>query len=176
MLSDHCLSCLSCLSCPVLSALSVMLVYCGQTAAWIKMPLGAEVGLGPGYIVLDGEPALPPKKGHSTSPTFWPMLIVAKRIKMPLGTVVGLGPGYIVLHGDPAVPPKKGHSTSPHFLAYAYCGQTDQDATWHGGRPQPRPHCVRCRPNFPPTPQPPTFRPISIGTKRLDGSCHLVLR
>ena len=28
------------------------------------MPLGTEVGLGPGDIVLDGDPALPPKKGH----------------------------------------------------------------------------------------------------------------
>ena len=38
-------------------------VYCGQTAGWIKMPLGTEVGLGPGYIVLDGDPALPHWKG-----------------------------------------------------------------------------------------------------------------
>ena len=37
-------------------------VYCGQTAGWIKMALGMEVGFGPGHIVLDGEPApLPPK-------------------------------------------------------------------------------------------------------------------
>ena len=33
-------------------------VYCGQTAAWIKMPLGMEVGFGPGHIVLDEDPAL----------------------------------------------------------------------------------------------------------------------
>jgi len=26
-------------------------VYCGQTAGWIKMPLGTEVNLGPGDIV-----------------------------------------------------------------------------------------------------------------------------
>ena len=32
-------------------------VYCGQTAGWIKMALDTEVGLGPGHIVLDGEPA-----------------------------------------------------------------------------------------------------------------------
>jgi len=32
-------------------------VYCGQTAAWIKMPLGVEVGLGVDDIVLDGDPA-----------------------------------------------------------------------------------------------------------------------
>jgi len=29
-------------------------VYCGQTAAWIKMPLGTEVGLSLRDIVLDG--------------------------------------------------------------------------------------------------------------------------
>jgi len=28
-------------------------VYCGQTAGWIKMPLGTEVNLGPGDVVLD---------------------------------------------------------------------------------------------------------------------------
>jgi len=33
-------------------------VYCGQTAGWIKMPLGMEVGLGPGDVVLDGDPPL----------------------------------------------------------------------------------------------------------------------
>jgi len=27
-------------------------VYCGQTAGWIKMPLGAGVNLGPGDVVL----------------------------------------------------------------------------------------------------------------------------
>jgi len=40
-------------------------VYCDQTAGWIKMPLGMEVGVGPGRIVLDGDPAPRPKKGHS---------------------------------------------------------------------------------------------------------------
>ena len=53
-------------------------VYCGQTAGWIKMALGTEVGSGPGPIVLNGDPAVPfwgelglqlppscPEKGHS---------------------------------------------------------------------------------------------------------------
>ena len=31
-------------------------VYCGQTAGWIKMPLGREVGLDQSNIVLDGDP------------------------------------------------------------------------------------------------------------------------
>jgi len=34
-------------------------VYCGQTAAWIKMPLGAEVDLGLRDIVFDVDPATP---------------------------------------------------------------------------------------------------------------------
>jgi len=34
-------------------------VCCGQTAGWIKMPLGGKVGLGPGHIVLHGDPSHP---------------------------------------------------------------------------------------------------------------------
>ena len=45
----------------------VMLVYCGQTVGRIKMPLGTKLGLGPGHIVLDGDPA--PQKG-ARSPLF----------------------------------------------------------------------------------------------------------
>jgi len=37
-------------------------VYYGQTAGWIKMPLGKEVSLGPGDFVPDGDPAPPPQK------------------------------------------------------------------------------------------------------------------
>jgi len=37
-------------------------VYCDQMAEWIKMSLGMEVDLGPGHIVLDGDP------GHSRAP------------------------------------------------------------------------------------------------------------
>jgi len=62
MLSDRCLSVVSVLS--VLSCLSVALVYCGQTAGWIKMKLGMQVGLVPGHVVLDGT-HLPLPKGHS---------------------------------------------------------------------------------------------------------------
>jgi len=52
-------------------------VRCGQMAEWIKMPLGMEVGLGPGVFVLDGDPALP-KRG--TAHNFRPMSTVAKRL------------------------------------------------------------------------------------------------
>ena len=56
-----------CLS--VLSCLSVTLVYCGQMVRWIKMKFGMQVSLGPGHIVLDGDPASP-RKGAQQPPTF----------------------------------------------------------------------------------------------------------
>jgi len=37
----------------------------GSRCQWIKMPLGMELGLGPGHIVPNGDPAPPPPKGHS---------------------------------------------------------------------------------------------------------------
>jgi len=44
-------------------------------AGWIKMPLGMEVGLGPGDFVLDGDPApLSPKK-RAEPPIFSPFLL-----------------------------------------------------------------------------------------------------
>jgi len=67
--------CYPVLFCPVLSVLSVTLVYYGQTAGWFKMPL--KVGLGPGYVVLDGDPA-PPKRG--TTPNFRLMSVVGKQL------------------------------------------------------------------------------------------------
>ena len=49
---------------------------CGQAAGCIKMPLGMEIGLSPGYFVLDGDPAPSlPQKGQS--PNFPPTSIVA---------------------------------------------------------------------------------------------------
>jgi len=60
----------------LLSCLSHLLVYCGQTVGWTKMPRGMEVGLGPRDIMLDGDPA-PHGNGHSSRPLFgrcllWP--------------------------------------------------------------------------------------------------------
>ena len=48
-------------------------VCCGKTAEWIKIPFGAEVGLGPGHIVLDVDPA--PPKGAQKPPLFGPPLL-----------------------------------------------------------------------------------------------------
>jgi len=43
-------------------------------AGWIKMVLGMEVGLGPDHIVLDGDPAPPPKRAQPP-PIFGPCLL-----------------------------------------------------------------------------------------------------
>jgi len=86
-------------------------VSCGQTAGWIKMPLGVEVGLSPGHNVLDGDP--PSQRG--TAPQFLVHVYCGQTagwIKMPLGTEVDLGPGHIVLHGGQLCPPRK---QSPSF-------------------------------------------------------------
>jgi len=47
------------------SSQSVIHVYFGQTAVYIRIPFGMEVGLSLGDIVLDGDPAPPSLKGHS---------------------------------------------------------------------------------------------------------------
>jgi len=52
-------------------------VYCGQIAGSITIPLGMDVGLSLGAIVLDGEPAPLPYRGTATAPIFglcplWP--------------------------------------------------------------------------------------------------------
>jgi len=46
-------------------------VYCGQMVGWIKLALGMEVGLVPGHIALDGDPAPHPKK-RGEPPIFGP--------------------------------------------------------------------------------------------------------
>jgi len=59
--------------CPVLS---LTLVYCGQTVGWIQMKLGRQVGLGPGHIVLDGDPSPTLTKGNGAQPPiFGPCLL-----------------------------------------------------------------------------------------------------
>ena len=45
-------------------------ICCGQTAGWIKMPLGTEVGFSPGDNVLYGDPSPSPQKGGTAAPHF----------------------------------------------------------------------------------------------------------
>jgi len=58
------------------------------------MKLSMLIGLGPGHIVLDGDPAPPPLKDHR--PQFSTHICcgqMAGWIKMPVGVQIGLGPG-----------------------------------------------------------------------------------
>ena len=88
---------------------SVTLVYCGQTVGWIRMPLGTEVGLGPGHAVL--EAVTSSQKGHNSPLQFSAHVYCGQTagwIKMPLGVEIGLSPGDIVLDGDTATPKERG--------------------------------------------------------------------
>jgi len=122
------------------------------------MPVGTEVGLGPDVIVLDGDTVpLSPKRGRIPSPQFSARVYCGQTagwIKMQLGMEVGLGPGHIVLDGDPALLQKNGGLCPVQFCGPFSLwpnGWMHQDATWYGGRPQPRRLCVSWGPN--PTPK-----------------------
>jgi len=80
------------------------------------MPLGTEVGLGLCDIMLDGDPAPPPLKGHS--PQFSANARCGQTAgwtKMPLGMEIGLGPGDFVFDGDPAAHRKRAHPPPHNF-------------------------------------------------------------
>ena len=79
------------------------------------MPLGMEAELGPGNIVLDGDPAPPNERGtavpHFSAHGYYGQ--IAGWIRILFGMEVGLGPGD-VSDDDPAPPPNgKGHSSHP---------------------------------------------------------------
>jgi len=134
----------------------------------------------PWHVALDGDPAPPPPKEHSSPQSSAHICYdqMAGWIKMPLGREVGLSPGDFVLDGDPAPhSPKRGRAPSFGSCLLWPNGWMDQDGTWHGGRPRSRPHCARWGPSCPSAKkgQSPNFRPMSIVVKRLDGStCHFV--
>jgi len=108
--------------------LCVTLVYCGQTVGWSKMKLYTEVGLSPGDIVLDGDPAPLPKRSTAQSSAHVLCGQMAGWMKMPLGTEVGLGSGNSVRWG-PSSPQR---TKAPNFwpmsivalAAHVCCGQT----------------------------------------------------
>jgi len=86
-------------------------------AAWIKMLLGMELGLGPGDFVLDGDPAPPVQKGGG-APKFSAHVHCGQTagwMKLVLGIEVGLSPGGFVLDGEPA-PSQKGEGGAPSLI------------------------------------------------------------
>jgi len=75
------------------------------------MLLGRKIDLGPGNIVLDGNPALLPKKGHSSPHHLFGQCLLLPNGSMDqdaLGAKVGLGPCDTVLDGGPSSPLKRG--------------------------------------------------------------------
>ena len=109
-------------------------VYCGQTAGWIKMALGKEVGLGPGHIVLDGDTAPLPQKG-TEPPQFLAHVYCGQTagwMKTPLGTEVDLVPGHIMLDGDHAPPlPKGGGAPPPNLRPTFIVAKLLDGSRWH---------------------------------------------
>jgi len=101
--------------------LSVRLVYCGQWVEWMKMKLGTLVGLGPGHILLGGDPAPLTQRGRARLQFSAHICCcqIAAWIKMPLGMEVGLGPRHIVLDGDPA--PLLQRGTAPIRISAHVC-------------------------------------------------------
>jgi len=81
------------------------------------MPLGMEVGLGPGDFVLDRDTTSPPPKTGQSPQLFGPCFCgqTAGWIKMALGTEVGLSPGDFLQDGDQLSSPKRGGAPSPIF-------------------------------------------------------------
>jgi len=63
---------------------------------------------------------------------------------MPLGTEVGLGLHDITFDVDTVTPAKWAHPPDPIFgpCLLRPNGWMDEDATWYGSRPRPRPHCI----------------------------------
>jgi len=143
------------------------------------MALGMEVGLGPGHILLDGDPAPLPERRQT--PNFRPMSVVAKRLHQDTTWYGGRPqPRRHCVIWVPSSPPIKGHSR-PQFSANVRCGQM-------AGWTMPLDMEVGLGPdNFvldaDPAPpekraQPATnFWPMFIVAKRLDRSrCYLVRR
>jgi len=80
------------------------------------MALGAEVGVGPGHIVLDGDPVPFPQKG-AQYPNFRPMSIVAKQLDgLRCHSVWRKASTQVIrVRGGPSSPQKKKHSPHPIF-------------------------------------------------------------
>jgi len=91
------------------------------------MKLGMQVGLGPGHIVLDGDPAPRPPKGH-THPFYGPYLLRPNGCIDQDATWYGGRPRHrrLCVRWGPRSPSlqKGGGVPTPKCLAHVYCGQT----------------------------------------------------
>jgi len=99
-------------------------IYCSQMAGCIKMPLGMEVGLGPGDFVPDGDPAPPSKKKEGHSPIIFNPCLLWPNGWMHQDTTWYGGrpqPRRHCVRWGPSPPPLKGHSRQ--FSGHVRCGQ-----------------------------------------------------
>jgi len=97
-------------------------VYCGQTCACIKMKLGVELGLGPGNIVSDGDPAPTPPKGHSSQ--IFSKCLLWQNVWLDQAATYYRGrpqPSKHCIRRGPSSPPPEGHNRQ--FVAHVCCGQ-----------------------------------------------------
>ena len=152
------------------------------------MKLGTQVGLGPGHIVLDGDPAPPLPKGKSP-PIFGPYLLRPNGCMDQDVTWYGARPRprRLCVRQGPSSPSRKSRQRHPpQFSAHFYPGQTAECIKMPVGMEvglSPGDFALDGNP-APASPQkgggllsPPNFWPLSIAAKRLHGSrCHLVRR
>ena len=99
--------------------LSVTFVHCGQTVGRVKMKLCMQIGIGPGHIVLDGDPDPSPKRGSAPPPQFSAHICCGQMgawITMSLGMELYLGPDnfFCVRWGLRSTLPNRGQSP-PNF-------------------------------------------------------------
>ena len=108
-------------------------ICCGQIAGWIKVPLGMEVGLGPGDFVLMGIQLPSPKRGQS--PYFRLMSIVAKRLDVSRCHLVcryRSQPGGLCVRWGPSSPSTKtGQSPLPDFRPMSIVAKLPDASRWH---------------------------------------------
>ena len=144
------------------------------------MKLCADVGLGPGYIVLDGDPASPPKMAHSPPPIRGPCLLcqIAGWIEMPLGKEVGLDqPRRHCVRWGPSSPPKRATEKPPTLFGPCIlwpngwitmpCSMEVSLGLGAGYIVLDGEHQKKGTA--------PNFRPVSVVDKQLDGSrCHFM--
>jgi len=155
-------------------------ICCGQIAGWINMPLGMEVGLGPGDRVRCGSSS-PLQKGAEPPPQFLAHVYCGQNGWMNQDPTWHRGEPWSRPHyarWGPSSPPPKG-ADPPIFgtcLVWPN-GWMDQDA-WYGGMPGPRRHCVRWGLSSPPLKgHSPQFSDNVHLFKLPDGlRCHLVWR
>jgi len=112
---------------PVLSVcLSLTFVHFGQTVGRIKTKLGVQLGLCPGHVELDGDPAPHPQRGI-VPPIFSPYLLQPNGCMDQDATWYGARPQprrLCVRCGPRSTLPKKGAEPSPQIFSRCLLGQT----------------------------------------------------